>query len=52
VFEQALTRLLSEQPDRIPASLVAWLVTGEFPAPRLRWDVSYPAVACAQLPGL
>jgi hypothetical protein len=52
MFEQALLRLLGEHPGRIPASLVAWVVTGELAAPALRWDVSYPAAACARLPGL
>jgi hypothetical protein len=52
MFEQALMRLLGEQRGRIPSSLVAWLVTGDFPAPTLCWDVSYPAAAYARLPGL
>ncbi|WP_175364725.1 hypothetical protein [Mycobacterium lentiflavum] len=52
MFEQALMRLFGEQRGRIPSSVVAWLVTGEFAAPTLRWDVSYPAAACARLPGL
>jgi hypothetical protein len=52
VFDEALIRLLGEQPGRIPASLVAGLVTGEWPAPALRWDVSYPAAGWARLPGI
>jgi hypothetical protein len=52
MFEEALTRLLGEQPGHIPASFVAWVVTGELTGPTLRWDVSYPAAAYARLPGL
>jgi len=52
VFEEALMRLLGERPGRVPSSLVAWLVTGQWPAGQPRWDVSFPAAGWSRLPGI
>ncbi|HTY33804.1 hypothetical protein [Mycobacterium sp.] len=51
MVEAAVLRLLGESAGRVPAPLVAWLVSGELPAQPLRWDVSFPH-AGSRLPGI
>jgi hypothetical protein len=52
VVEAAVLRLLGECPGGVAASLVAWLVTDEWPANQLHWDVSFPAAGWSRLPGI
>jgi len=52
MFEGSLLRLLGEQPGRVPAELVAWLVTGQWSSAALRCDVVFPGAGWARLPGL
>ncbi|MEE6140586.1 hypothetical protein SKC41_30280 [Mycobacterium sp. 050128] len=42
MFEEAFVRDLMNGPQGVPAAAVTWLVTGQWPAPALHWDVSYP----------
>jgi hypothetical protein len=42
MFDEALLRELMDGSDRVPAPVVAWLVTGPWPAPALSCDVSFP----------
>ena len=42
VFDEALVRELMQGSDHVPTPVVAWLVTGQWPAPALRCDVSFP----------
>jgi hypothetical protein len=52
VVEAAVLRLLGECPGGVAAPLVAWLVTDEWPANQLHWDVSFPAAGWSRLPGI
>ena len=45
-------RLFGEHPGWVLVPLVAWLVTGEWPANQLRWDVSFPEAGWSRLPGI
>ncbi|MGO9356009.1 MAG: hypothetical protein ACLP3C_36235 [Mycobacterium sp.] len=52
MFDEALLRLFGEHPGCVLVPLVAWLVTGEWPAHQLRWDVSFPEAGWSRLPGI
>jgi hypothetical protein len=39
VVEQRLLRLIGEQPGDVPVALISWLVTGQWPQPKMCCDV-------------
>ncbi len=42
MFDEAVLRELMHDSNPVPTPVVAWLVTGQWPAPALCCDVSYP----------
>jgi hypothetical protein len=43
MFEQALLQSMGGRPGRVPpVSMLHWLLTGDWPRPTVRFDVSYP----------
>lgn len=42
MFDEALAFELVHGSERVPTAAVAWLVTGQWPAPQLCCDVSFP----------
>lgn len=48
MFEKALTQALTEPPAAVPAAMVQWVVTGQWPRPALRYDVAYPRANWSQ----
>jgi hypothetical protein len=41
MFDEALMRVLTES-DPVPAAVVEHLVTGQWPAAELRFDIAFP----------
>ncbi len=48
-FERALMQSMSDPHNRVPPSMVHWVVTGDWPRPSPRFDVSYPRGDLARL---
>jgi hypothetical protein len=43
MFEQELLQSMAGRPGRVPpVSMLQWVVTGDWPRPTARFDVSYP----------
>ncbi|MGV7570789.1 hypothetical protein PJL70_08260 [Mycobacterium kansasii] len=40
MVENALRQLMLEEPNQVPVALVAWVVTGEWPAHQSRCDIA------------